>query len=299
MRCTCTGFKVPSLVKLWQSFRTHSTSGAIAALPKVTCSTCQHFLQSHQLETPNHPQTQSSSLEIGSIDAGTDSLDYQHPQLTLKASAKLGLTPVNSCVQLLPAVGGSGNLTLVSLHATESGLSVAVCSGSLAPSAQNGSKEMQMDAQQAIADAPESMQNDPSLPESSAEASDVVDGTKLVQKSAPKRGRKRKRLNPPLQARRKSARLQEQQKKGEALAESMKQAREQWARESELARRERERLCGCMVNVVSSLEKRESYTTYPLPEASGWAGYWVVHVIAYANGGIGGDTSWTPFTVYS
>lgn len=276
MRCTCTGFKVPSLVKLWQSFRTYSLSAAITALPQIPCSTCQHYLQSHQLEIPSHPQTESSSLEIGSVDIGTESLDYQYPQLTLKGSAKLAFTPVNGCIQLLPAVSGSGNLTLVSLHGTGSGLSAAVCSGSLAP-AQSGNEE-QMDAQQTVAEAPESVQNDPSSLDNPAEASDIADDTKLAQKSAPRRGRKRKRLNPPLPACRKSARLQEK-RKGEALAETLKQAKEQRARENEQARRERERLCGHMINFVSSLEKRDSYTTYPLPEASGRSSYWMVHVL--------------------
>ena len=135
MQCTCTGFHVPSLVKLWQSFRTYSMSGAISALPKITCSTCQHTLQSHQpMETSSTPTDSRNSLEGGTqMPWGDASTIIQHPQLTLKASTKLALPPFNSCIQILPPENKTGNVVLVSLYsAAEGDLHIVVCSVQLA-----------------------------------------------------------------------------------------------------------------------------------------------------------------------
>ena len=110
-------------------------SGAISALPKITCSTCQHTLQSHQpMETSSTPTDSRNSLEDGTrMPWGDVSTIIQHPQLTLKASTKLAFTPFNGCIQILPPENKTGNVVLVSLHSVaESDLHIVVCSVQLA-----------------------------------------------------------------------------------------------------------------------------------------------------------------------
>lgn len=108
------GFQVTSLVRLWQKFRTYTTSDAVSALPQVKCSFCQHPLLNHQDGSP----VLSSAIS-----------ESTHTNYVLKASATLELKLVNSrCVQLISHTDMKGSLTLVGLAKTDSGQEVTVCS---------------------------------------------------------------------------------------------------------------------------------------------------------------------------
>ena len=260
-------------------------SAAIAALPNITCSTCQHTLQSHQqIETlSTHMESNGLTEDITTASRGDSSLDLMRPHLTLKASTKLALTPHNFCVQILPPASKSGKLVLASLCSltADSQLHVAICSLDLAPvepseqtSNLHGTGE---DSETTKCEDLSGVSSGSNQPECSSvkletEANTLTESS--VEDSLPKRRRRRKRIILPGTQPRKSARLQKQSKSREALenrqavAKSLKEERECREREVEQAGKERQRLCGCVVEYVSSVEKKESFTHYPLPEAS-------------------------------
>ena len=260
-------------------------SAAIAALPNITCSTCQHTLQSHQqIETlSTHVESNGLTEDITTASRGDSSLDLMRPHLTLKASAKLALTPHNFCIQILPPASKSGKLVLASLCSltADSQLHVAICSLDLAPvepseqtSNLHGTGD---DSGTTKCENLSGVSSGSNQPECSSvkletEANTLTESS--VEDSLPKRRRRRKRIILPGTQPRKSARLQKQSKSREALenrqavAKSLKEERECREREVEQAGKERQRLCGCVVEYVSSVEKKESFTHYPLPEAS-------------------------------
>ena len=305
VQCTCPGFKIQSLVKLWQSFRSYSLSAAISALPQISCSTCQHTLQSHQRgDTESDESNITAPLGQSSVVSNTHpSFPFpscQPPQLSLKVSGKLAYSPVGECVQLLPPVGSMGRVGLVSLCVMEGRLSVAVCLVSLSPrGARSGGGDQNEEGEgETSSEKREETQNEVGRESAPCEVADEVSSANLsappsltdrptvtsgsvqkgqgegegedAPKAAAKRRRKRKRITPATISHRKSTRIQQQMKNESknGLPNCLKLERERDTREREEARRERERVCGIMASFVSSLEKHGSYQTYPLPEVS-------------------------------
>lgn len=247
VQCTCPGFSVPSLVKLWQAFRTYTMASAIAALPKVTCSVCQHTLQCHQpvdvLHPTPGPANSSDYLSpIGS--SSTSHCSFKHPQLTLKASAKLAMTPLHNCVHVLPPDGKDGRLVVVLLCSTDSGLRIAVYSSACFV-ATNGKGVHSGESVAAFL-------NNASQPETSPEE------TEMVNNSVSRKGRKQRKVNKPSTVcRRRSARLQERRDTVEPL---VREEDEQLTR----SRKEREEFCRHLVDCVSSLQQDSCYTSHSL-----------------------------------
>lgn len=264
VQCTCTGFQVPSLVRLWQSFRTYSISATISELPKITCSTCQHTLQCHQLmeTTLQHTDSKNNPETCISTPCGLSGGSW-HPQLTLKASTKLAFTPLNGCVEVLPPKGKSGRVMLVCLHSTAVGdLQIGVCSEQLAQD-----KSEQVDLEDGNT---QSQTSDSKPPETDLEKQpDTTEGgteSSVAEPPPAKRPRRRKRVN---EVPRKSARLQKRQencRNKQALASLLEEERGRQMRAMEQARVEQEALCRCIVDYVSSVERRECYVHYSLPE---------------------------------
>ena len=89
---------------------------------------------------------------------------------------------------------------------------------------------------------------------------------------AKKKSRRRKRITRVNVVPRKSARLWKQNEKRKALeneqavARLLEEERKRQEREIEQARVEQQMLCRCIVEYVSSMEKKDSFTHYPLPE---------------------------------
>ena len=88
---------------------------------------------------------------------------------------------------------------------------------------------------------------------------------------AKKKSRRRKRITRVNVVPRKSARLQKQSGKKKALENEqavarLEEERKRREREIEQARVEQQMLCRCIVEYVSSMEKKDSFTHYPLPE---------------------------------
>ena len=90
---------------------------------------------------------------------------------------------------------------------------------------------------------------------------------------AKKVSRKRKRNSQANILPRRSTRVRKQSEKNKVNVEQDKRAvrlleeeREHQRRELERARMEQQALCGCLVDFVSSVEKRDSFTSYSLPE---------------------------------
>ena len=273
VQCTCTGFHVPSLVKLWQSFRTYGMSGAISTLPKITCSTCQHTLQSHQpMETSSTPTDGRNSLEGGTrMPWGEASTIIQHPQLTLKASTKLAFTPFNGCIQILPPENKTGNVVLVSLHSVAEGdLHIVVCSVQLAL------EQIHTLLEETAGDQTSASKDSKELESCLEKQSDMTEenseGNVEEPLPAKKKSRRRKRITRVNVVPRKSARLQKQSEKRKALenkqavARLLEEERKRQEREIEQARVEQQMLCRCIVEYVSLMEKKDSFTHYPLPE---------------------------------
>ena len=269
VQCTCTGFQVPSLVKLWQSFRTYSMSAAIAELPKITCSTCQHTLLCPQpMETPlQHTDRKNQPETCISTPFGLSRSNW-HPQLTLKASTKLAFTPLNGCVQVLPPEDKRGRVMLVCLHSTAVGeLRIVVCSELLARDKsdqvhlEDGNPENQTSASTDSKPPETDLEKQPNTTEGDIDSS-------IAEPLPAKRPRRRKRVNI---VPRKSARLQKKQTNcsnidnKQALASFLEEERERQMRAMEEAR-EQQALCSCIVDYVSSVERKECYIPYSLPQ---------------------------------
>ena len=283
VQCTCAGFTVPSLVKLWQSFRTYSMSAAVSALPKITCSNCQHALQTHQLIVKPHTKS-GITAEGGSGICRHDLSGFQQPQLTLKASAKLAFTPFKDCVQLLPAGDKSGRMTLVGLHSPSEGeLHIIMSSVQLTTGGKDtctAVEEPIIDNFGCVNDRLNASSHAKMLDNSTScvNGCDVTEGREAelstedqLGAAGNKKSRKRKRTTGVnLVPTRKSARLLKQAgtKRDNHVTVRLLEEKERERRERELeqARAEQQALCGCIVEFVSSLEERESFTHYPLPE---------------------------------
>ena len=251
VQCTCPGFKIQSLVKLWQSFRSYSLSAVISALPQISCSTCQHTLQSHQQENTEADQSNiTTPLKHNSVVSTTHpSLPFPFDQplrLSLKVSGKLIYSPMGECVQLLPPVGGRGRVGLVSLCVMEGGLSVAVCLAGLSPrgARSGGGEQNEKEGGEASSDKRGDTQNEEERGSVPCEVADKASSTNLsapscitdlstltsssvqkgqgkeegegegedAPKAAAKRRRKRKRITPATISHRKSTRIQQQTK---------------------------------------------------------------------------------------
>ena len=89
---------------------------------------------------------------------------------------------------------------------------------------------------------------------------------------AKKKSRRRKRITRVNVVPRKSTRLWKQSEKRKALenkqavARLLEEERKRQEREIEQVRVEQQMLCRCIVEYVSLMEKKESFTHYPLPE---------------------------------
>ena len=247
-------------------------SAAITELPKITCSTCQHTLLCHQLmetalqhtDSKNQPET-CISTPFG-LSRSTCNL---HPQLTLKASTKLAFTPLNGCVQVLPPEDKSGQVMLVCLHSTAVGeLRIVVCSELLAQDKseqvhlEDGNPENQISA--SINSKPPETDLEKQLNTSEGDTEPSV-----AEPLPAKRPRRRKRDNI---VPRKSSRLQKRQQNcsnidnKQALTRLLEEERECQMRAMEEARVEQQVLCRCIVDYVSSVERKESYVHYSLPQ---------------------------------
>lgn len=244
-------------------------SAAIAELPKITCSTCQHTLQCHQLMETALQHTDSKNQPETCI--GTPfglSRSNWHPQLTLKASTKLAFTPLNGCVQVLPPEDKSGRVMLVCLHSTAVGeLRIVVCSELLA---QDKSEQVHLEDGNPESHTSASIDSKP--PETDLEKQpNTTEGDTEPSVAEPlpaKRPRRRNRNIVP----RKSARLQKRPKNcsnidnKQALASLLEEERERQMRAMEEARVEQQALCRCIVDYVSSVERKECYIHYSLPQ---------------------------------
>ena len=181
-------------------------------------------------------------------------------------------------MQVLPTVDGSGKLRLVSLHSpSERELHVVVSSLQMTPAADDASCSAGEETSDAVSsraeNAASTSTNDIKLLEGTRETntaglnSDVSEGGEDLGKKKRQRRRKRTpRLN--LAPTRKSARLSKQARKGRecgsvGMCEEEEERRE---RERERARVEQQALRGRIIEFVSSLEKKESFTHHPLPE---------------------------------
>ena len=278
VQCTCMGFQVPSLVKLWQSFRTYSMSAAVSALPKITCSICHHTLQTHQ------PMEMSLSPNKIGTEGGSDILtgksfeSVQNPQLTLKASVKLAFTPFNGCVQVLPAESKSGGVTLVCLtSATEGELRVVICTVQLASNIHKQTHTLLEESTGKNIVSQVVVSNDSKESSSSSDLKELQTHTNTGSSDgdlpAKKVSRKRKRNTQVNILLRRSARVRKQSKKNKVDVEQdkrtarlLEEEKERQRREMERVRMEQQALCGCLVDFVSSVEKRDSFTSYSLPE---------------------------------
>ena len=269
VQCTCTGFEVPSLVKLLQSFRTYSLSTAVSLLPEVACSSCSHTLQTHQptTTTTTPPPTAARAHVDDNDDTGVTGIRRElsgihSPQLTLKASKKLALAPFRGCVQVLLT---GQRVTLVGLHSPcEGQLHIIVNSLQLTKNkdvtSEEQDKECEMDTSNDC-----TTQSVEVLPDTTEEVAACVEDISKSSRKQPRRRRRTRCAN--RKPSRQSSRLREKRGEDEAIARMKREAeRECREREVERVREEQRVLCRCVVEFVSSLEQPDSYTHRPLPE---------------------------------
>ena len=264
VQCTCTGFQVSSLVKLLQSFRTYNLTTAISVLPNITCSTCNHTIQTHQ-PTINPPNTSiNNDITDISSDIHRQFSGINNSHLTLKSSNKIAFTPFKGCVQVLPPTGGQ-SLTLVALYtSTEDQLHIIV-----------NSVKLGEDNSVCVAPEDKVVKNEDEKKVSSdctlqvnGSAEEGIAGSNTVEiMKAPASKRKRRR-RVVVQPTRKSARLRCKGTKGDEVVAKRKQKEEAeyHKKEVERVKEEQKTVCGCVVKFVSSLEDRDIYTNYPLPQ---------------------------------
>ena len=198
--------------------------------------------------------------------------------MTLKASTKLALAPFRSCVQVLPAdekEENGGALTIVSLHSPSEGeIHVLVSNVELVL----GDGQKQPQEEEGVLR--QTSTNSTHLNGSTGKCIDVTetDTSNCLEKSSKfvegAKGRRRKRrVNNSIPPTRKSARLQgragrerEREEKEERVAAEAKGREEEMERWRERVRGEQRVVCGRVVEWVSSLEDRTSFTRYPLPQ---------------------------------
>ena len=345
VQCTCTGFHVPNLVKLWQSFRTYSLSTSVTILPQITCSTCGHTLQDHQPHPPQAtPPTTGVVPERGERDREgerekllEEMSGVCNPQLMLKASTRLPLAPFKNRVQVLSDVegGGGGRVSVVGLHSPTEGVVYVVVNsielaaegtqltsheegeeigidlaqrattscvtqvnggsgGEQLKTLEAGSSKERFESKKAVLHKQPSEAKKVVQPSESKGMVEPSESKKVVQPSESKgmvepsdkksvepseskktvhlkqpseskktvRGRKRRRGgNHP--ATRKSARLQKKARREDGEEEEGRRRREE---EMERVRGEQRALCGHVVQFVSSVEDKTSFTHHPLPQ---------------------------------
>ena len=206
-----------------------------------------------------------------------------NPQLTLKASAKLALTPFRGCVQILPAgkkEENGGKLTCVSLHSPHEGeIHVLVSDVELVFG--EGEKQLQEEEEEEILS--QTKTNSTHLNSSSVKGVDstATDTSNQFEEASVSekgcKGRKRRR-RASVPATRKSVRLQgragrerererEEREKMATEAKRWEEERQRWReRETERVRGEQRVVCGHVVEFVSSLKDRTSFTHHPLPQ---------------------------------
>jgi hypothetical protein len=253
-------------------------SAAVSALPKITCSNCHHTLQTHQpTESSLSPNKLSSEGETGIVmrDAFQS---VQYPQLTLKASAKLAIAPFNGCVQILPAKNKSDRVTLVFLNSTSEGeLRVVMCTTQLALIKDGQTHALLEEGTGESIVSQECVSNGSELPMESSSLKQLKTDSNAVPSDGDipaKKSRKRKRTTRVDVLPRRSARVRKQSEKNRGSVELercaarlLEEERERQKREMEQARMEQLALCACFIDFVSSVEKKDSFTSYSLPEA--------------------------------
>ena len=204
-----------------------------------------------------------------------------NPQLTLKASTKLPLVPLKGCVQVLPAEREEekSKLTVVSLHSPSEG-EVHVLVSEVELALGEGEKQPE-EGEEILKNHTKTSNNITQLKRGEEKEVSVtkMDTDNHLQES-PKlekggKGRKRRRHgnDPPT---RKSVRLQgrvgRERERGEREREATEarrreEERERWRkRETERVRGEQRAVCGRVVEFVSSLEDKTSFTHHPLPQ---------------------------------
>ena len=200
-----------------------------------------------------------------------------NPQLTLKASTKLALAPFRGCVQVLPAdekdeIGGA--LTIVSLHSPSEG-EIHVLVSNVEIVLGDGQKQPQEEEEGVLR---QTSTNSTHLNGSTGIDVTETDTRNCLEKSSKSeeggKGRKRRRpVSNSIPPTRKSARLQgragrerEREEKEEQVAAEAKGREEEMERWRERVRGEQRVVCGRVVEWVSSLEDRTSFTRYPLPQ---------------------------------
>ena len=111
--CICKGFQVKDMARIWQQHRTLSISETRTALPKISCSFCQHSLLNHLDTEPANNLPSQTGPEVSG-----QSLKYTHSLL-------LDFTPLHhNCVKTLvkpsptESDGSSKSLVLVCLSAS-------------------------------------------------------------------------------------------------------------------------------------------------------------------------------------
>ena len=126
MLCTCRGFKVHDLIKLCQAHRTHSMEEVTSKLKDSLCSFCDHPLHFHSTRDIAGDSNLASLLR-------KKPLLGPHHGLSLKASSLLAFSPANSsCLELLmPAdVASEFFMVAVGKFRSSENLQLAVLSGS-------------------------------------------------------------------------------------------------------------------------------------------------------------------------